>query len=73
MKHFILPVAFTVICCTAFAQTKKADSTKKIIPVKTSQPQLAQEKIWPINNMPAKNADAVIINQHLTVKTRLKL
>jgi hypothetical protein len=73
MKNLILPVVFTVICCTTFAQTKKTDSTKKITLPRTLQPQLAQEKIWPVNNGPAKSTDAVITNQRPTVKTRLKL
>lgn len=72
MKHFILSAAFTVICCSVFAQNKKPDSSKRNAVATTGYPPLAQQKIWPVNN-PLKNNDNYIINAGPAVKTRTRL
>jgi hypothetical protein len=74
MKNLFLSVVLTVICCTAFSQTKKTDSSRKNVDTRAVQSQqLVQQKIWPLKNMPAKNNDAVIINPHPLLKTWVRL
>ena len=75
MKHLILSVALTVICCTAFSQTKKTDSTKRNVDYRIVQTQqLVQQKIWPVpNTNPVKNNEAVIINPRPVLRTWVRL
>lgn len=75
MKNLFLSVAFTVICCAAFSQTKRADSTKKNVDTRTVQSQqLVQQKIWPVSNAaPMKTNEPVIINPRPAFKTWVRL
>ncbi len=75
MKNLSLLVVLTVICCTAFSQNKKADSTKRNVDTRVVQSQqLVQQKIWPVQNaMPVKNNEPVIINPRPILKTWVRL
>lgn len=72
MKYLILSCAFAALCCYAFAQSKKADSTKKTTTAKIQSSSLKQEKIWPVNT-PAKNKDSFMNNTRPAIKTRTRL
>jgi hypothetical protein len=76
MKNLILSVTLAVACSTAFAQTKKTDSTKKIAvsnDVANIKPQLVQEKIWPLYDPKNKSRDTVILKPRPLGRTRIRL
>lgn len=73
MKHLILSTAFTVICCCAFAQTKKFDSAKKTIPTSPVHSALIQEKIWPEPYSNFKNKGSIIIKPTSILELRGRL
>jgi hypothetical protein len=73
MKPIILSAALCILSCSCFAQTKKADSSKKSIPVSNNSSSLKQQKIWPVNNTILKNKDSFIINNAPSIRTRTRL
>ncbi len=73
MKHFILSIAFTLIVCIAFAQTKQPDSTKKTTVPPPVHSALLQQKIWPEYYINNKNKGSVIIKPSAVLELRGKL
>lgn len=75
MKNPFLLAVFTLICCTANAQTKRPDSIKRNVDTRLAQSQpLVQQKIWPVPNAaPIKTNEPVIINPRPTLKTWVRL
>jgi hypothetical protein len=73
MKRLIISATLLVMCCSSFAQTKKADSSRKNTPTPVNTSALKQQKIWPVNSTALKNKDSFIINSGPVVKTRTRL
>jgi hypothetical protein len=73
MKHFFISASLFIMCCSSFAQTKKADSSRKNIPLSNNSSPLKQQKIWPVNSTALRNKDSFIINNAPSVKTRTRL
>ena len=73
MYTIFLSVAFTVICCSTFAQTKKPDSTKKTVTAGAAHSPLIQEKVWPEPYSNFKNKGSVIIKPAIAFEIRTRL
>jgi len=73
MKNLTLTVIFGIVCSLAFAQTPKANSTKKISNDSTTKIPLKQEKVWPVNDSRSKKPNTIIVNPPAAVVTWKKL